>query len=564
MISSFLLIRLRGPGRKNSWWLPVAALLVGGLFVSSVLADSKIEGYYEGVFAMTETDRIWQFGQWGRREPGWTQMPQHYAELTFLTWPEDNFEAFFRMRAESSRDFGNTPEVEFYTPPWLTAEGHLKFQGQKHEAFLFSRQNRYWINDEPLLGLVSDWKLKNDGWRVPQAQGIRLDFWETELLGIKNLGGTFIFSDNGGTFPLLDENGNFLKNIPVGETAWIGRLRHKAFDNRLESAVMYLRKDWTNTGPTNYRDLLDLMYNEVLSADVAFSPRDLFNGPFTLGPVNLDQSRWTAEIAFSKRPFDEEFFGESTHNARAMATEIRDIQVGDLSLYAWYFDFGENFRDYLSGRFDDDREFNRIQKHLEAIWLVPRKAITAKVYYDYQRKRIRDEPTGGLRPAREWYGELYIEFIKGFKGKVAYKNWRGFDASSEVNDFFTYPNWFAEMSVENFLAKIRIQARLKDAGTFRELTAYGFDMNVNITERLKGYLRMLNVNEELRARHTLFAELKYDLGFGAEFFFQYGDPGQSDNLVNTDWFVSEQVNQNLDENYKLRNRIQLLLKAWFN
>ena len=136
-------------------------------------------------------------------------------------------------------------------------------------------------------------------------------------------------------------------------------------------------------------------------------------------------------------------------------------------------------------------------------------------------------------------------------------DWHGYDGSLEINDFFTYPDWFGEVSVENFLAKIRLQGRIHDAGTFRQVTAIGFDMNVNLTERLKGYLRALNVNEETEARHTLFAQLKYDIGWGSELYFEYGDPGQSDNLVYTDWFVNESNNDNL------RDRFKLLVKAWF-
>ena len=89
------------------------------------------------------------------------------------------------------------------------------------------------------------------------------------------------------------------------------------------------------------------------------------------------------------------------------------------------------------------------------------------------------------------------------------------------------------------------------------MTIYGFDMNVNLTERLKGYLRAMNVNEETEARHTVFAQLKYDLGWGAEFYFEYGDAGQSDNLVYTDWFVNEGSNANLTDRFKV------LVKAWF-
>jgi hypothetical protein len=243
--------------------------------------------------------------------------------------------------------------------------------------------------------------------------------------------------------------------------------------------------------------------------------------------------------------------------ARAIGAEVRDVHVGDVTVHAWYNDFGENFRDESSGRFQDGREYNRVQKHVESFWLVPRKSVTAKVNYDTYRKRVADVPVGGLRPTTEWYGELYMEYINGFKSRFAYRDWNGFDESLEVNSFTHYPDWFGEISVENFLAKIRIQGRIHDAGTFRQVTIFGFDMSVNLTERLKGYVRAMNVNEEIEARHTLFAQLKYDIGWGSEVYFEYGDAGQSDNLVYTDWFVRESTNDNL------RDRLKLLVKAWF-
>ncbi len=530
-----------------------------------VYAANKVEGFYEAEISAQKEDGKWNFGP-----PGANGMPKHYAELKFWSWPNDKFEIFAKVRAESNRDDDRSPTVDYYTPPWFSGEGHIKLRQQKYEAFLFYRQSRFYINDEPLLRLVDDGRLKNDDWG-PKAQGVRFDFWETDL-GIKNMGGTAIVSDNGGTFsisrpvmtiegiPLVNDEGDTITegvDIPNGDDHKIFRLRHKAWDGRVESAVMYLRKDWTDTSQENWRDILSLMHNNVFSFDVAFSPRNLVTSGLRLGPLNLEQSRWTTEMAWSQRPYDEYVFGASRHRARAIAVEERDIHIWDFTIHSWYNDFGEDFRDFMSSRFDDGGEYNKIQKHAELIWLVPRKSVTTKLIWDSQRQRVVDQPGGGLRPSTEWYGELYMEFINGFKARFAYRNWHGYDSDSAINDFKTYPDWFGEVSVENFLAKIRIQARIHDAGTFRQVTIYGFDMNVNLTERLKGYLRAMNVNEETEARHTVFAQLKYDLGWGAEFYFEYGDAGQSDNLVYTDWFVNEGSNANLTDRFKV------LVKAWF-
>lgn len=522
-----------------------AVLALGLLLATPAGAATRFEGYYEAELAAQKNDGRWHVGS-----PGDNGMPTHFVELKFLSNPSDRFEIFTRWWARSNRDDDRTPEIDYYRPRWINGEGHLKLRQSKSEVYLFYRQNRFYINDEPLLRLVDDNSLKNDDWG-PKAQGIRYDFWEGGSLGVPNLGGTVIVSDNGGTY---SDNG---VDVPNGENALIMRARHKGWGGRIESGAMFLRKDWTNTSRDDWRDLTSLMHNDVYSADIAFAPRNLVTTGLRLGPLNLEQSRWTAEMAFSRRPYDEQIFGEPRRQAHALALEARDLHVNALTVHTWYRDIGENFRDYLSNRYDAGHEYNRVQRHVEGIWLVPRKAVTAKVAWDNYRKRIGDEPGGALRPATEWYGELYMEFIKGFKGRFAYKRWHGYDGSLEINDFYTYPDWFGEVSVENFLAKIRLQGRIHDQGTFRQVTAIGFDMNVNLTERLKGYLRALNVNEETEARNTLFAQLKYDVGWGSELYFEYGDPGQSDNLAYTDWFVNESNNDNL------RDRFKLLLKAWF-
>ncbi len=519
---------------------PLPWLLTALLLAASVAgAATKFEGYYSVYTLAEKADRHWRV---------W--MPSHYAELKFLSHLSPDLEAFVKLRANASYDDDRTTFPEYMAPPWATAEGHLKLRTQHSEITLFSRQNHFWINDEPLFRLVDDWKLKNDNYG-PQSQGIRYEFWDREVPLLGKWGGTIIYSDDGGTYNWGDGE------QADGVDSWIIRLRNRAWGDRIWAGLMLLRKDWTDTSSPENRERMSWMHNSVVSADLAFFPHDLTETGLHLGPIDLEQSRLTVEAAWSSTPYREHVYGEPTDHSYLFGAEIRDVNIGDLILHGWYFDFGENFRDYLSGRFDDRREYNRVQKHVEGIWFVPRKAITAKVSYDHYRKRVADEVGGGLRPSTSWYGELYIEFVKGFKGKVAYSRWYGFDASSEVNDFYTYPGWFGEVSVENFLAKIRLQARIKDAGTFRELTAYGFDMNVNLTERVKAYLRMLNVNENIEARHTMFAQLKYDLGFGAELYFEYGDPGQSDNLVYTDWFVNEGNNDNL------RDRIALSFRTWF-
>jgi hypothetical protein len=169
--------------RRQAPWPVLTLLSLSLLTASPLLAVTKLEGYYEAEISMERNDNRWHFGQ-----PGANGMPKHYAELKFLSFPADNLEAFIKLRVESNRDDDRTSHIDFYDPPWLVAEGHLRLRGGRYETFIFSRQNRFWINDEPLLSLVEDYKLKNDDWG-PKAQGVRLDFWDGGSLGIPNLGG---------------------------------------------------------------------------------------------------------------------------------------------------------------------------------------------------------------------------------------------------------------------------------------------------------------------------------------------------------------------------------------
>jgi hypothetical protein len=95
-----------------------------------------------------------------------------------------------------------------------------------------------------------------------------------------------------------------------------------------------------------------------------------------------------------------------------------------------------------------------------------------------------------------------------------------------------------EVGGENKLVKIRTQFRIKDIGTDYEVRVYGFEANANLTERWKLYTRLLTVEEKTEARETVFAQLQYTGFQSAEFFLEFGDYSQSNDLANTDSFTS--------------------------
>lgn len=531
--------------------LAAAAALLGAMLLCAAPPASaginKLYGYYEFETDVQRISNRWQFGP-----PASEGMPRQYLELKYLSYPYQNLESFFKLRVESNRDDNATTQIDYKYPFFLGAEGHMKFNGPKWESFVFYRQNRSWIYDEPLLSLVDQDKIKNDNWG-PQSSGVRADFWQTDLWKIKGLGGTLVYFDDGNTFNWTSDPANA---VPDGTDNLIMRLRKNSFKDRLELGTTFLRKDWTNTGVD--RHFLGTSFNEVFAADVSFYPRNLMPAGLIFGPLSLENTSWIAEYAVSRDPYQVETSDvRSNENRYALAAEVRNIRLSNLIVHAWYNDFGENFRDYLSRRFDDNREFNRRQYHVEGIVLFPKKAITGTIAYDYYKKRIVDEEGGELRPTSNLYTELYIEFIKGFKGKISYNRWHGFDGSAEIFDFYTYPNIFAELSVENRLAKVRIQARIRDWTTFREIVAYGYDMEFNATGKLKGYFRILNVNEETEARATVYARVSYDIGYKAELFAEYGNGWRSENLVNTDNFVTEGSGDRIDHQIKMFLKLNL-------
>ncbi|HSG29607.1 MAG TPA: hypothetical protein VLA34_14090, partial [Candidatus Krumholzibacterium sp.] len=276
---------------KNIIRISILAALLLAAFQDAG-AVSKLEGYYEIETSLKREGLHWQFGP-----PGGNGMPKHYLELKYLTWPYKNLETYFKLRAESNRDEYLTPESEFKRPEYLSAEGHLKLNGDKWESYLFIRQNRFWIHDEPLLNLVEQDKLKNDNWG-PQSSGVRADFWNFDLGKVKGIGGTFVYFDDGGTFNWTPE----LENTAFdGTDNFIGRLRKNSFSDRLELGTTFLRKDWTNTSVG--REYVSQSFNEVLAVDASFYPREFVSTGLNVGPLNLENSSWIAEYAVSRDPY---------------------------------------------------------------------------------------------------------------------------------------------------------------------------------------------------------------------------------------------------------------------
>jgi hypothetical protein len=79
---------------------------------------------------------------------------------------------------------------------------------------------------------------------------------------------------------------------------------------------------------------------------------------------------------------------------------------------------------------------------------------------------------------------------------------------------------------------------------------FGFEANANLTDNWKFYTRLLMVDETTEARETIFTQVQYTGWSSAEFFIEFGDWGQSNDLVNTDWFIDHSNNDTTRRQFK--------------
>ena len=138
-------------------------------------------------------------------------------------------------------------------------------------------------------------------------------------------------------------------------------------------------------------------------------------------------------------------------------------------------------------------------------------------------------------PTTNLYAEIYVEFIKGFKGKIAFnkkdEKWQG--------QLYKHYDLFSELSVENSLAKLLAQFKIKDLDETWEKHIAGIELSINLSEKWRFFTRGMIIDDRIGSRYSLFTELQYRTSSNTELYLQYGpsDWGQY-GLVNDDSFAS--------------------------
>ncbi len=100
-----------------------------------------------------------------------------------------------------------------------------------------------------------------------------------------------------------------------------------------------------------------------------------------------------------------------------------------------------------------------------------------------------------------------------------------------------------------------LQYRIKDIDSDYELTAYGFGVNVNLSDNWKFYARVMNVDELTESRQTAFAQIRYLAWSGAEFFVEYGNSDHSNDFTNDGDFVDHGSSTTTEQVFKAFVRI---------
>lgn len=474
----------------------------------------------------------------GGGDPTWgLSEPELYAEIKLKTSPWTNVEGFMMTAGWSRRPWWQGDQSVRDTRVFFK-EAHAHFRAQHIEAYLFAGQNRFWLN-EPLLELVNQDRVKQDEWG-PRAQGVRLDFWDWQ--GFQ--GGAFV-SDRSDYFASAWEDLSTAEEAgypgsTVGDTLDSSTDDFRAFrvtrnfsNDRITAGTTYARKDY---------DYPSAFLGDRAKFDEAFA----FDVEFALGEIvpaltEFGRVTWVTEYGRNTA-------GHLWHNDDAgkngFKTEVRDLRVGPFRFLGSYEKYGSDF--YNQGLAHDDRIKQNDYSHyyLEAQYRFPAKAINLKGW----SQRSEPEHPGltsqsqAVGTTDEWGAEAYVEFVNGFTGKTEYKVYQ------DKNGI--WPNLFMEVTGENRLVKLRTQYRIKDIDSDYQLTAYGFEANVNLSELWKFYARVMNVDEESESRQTAFAQLRYLGWSGAEFFVEFGNGDQSNDLVNDGDFVEHGSSATTEQVFK--------------
>ena len=467
-----------------------------------VIFAINMEGIYESQLGKAYESDAFKWNMWE---------PNFYLETRFYGNPINNSSFYFKLNADQDYSESNQSLLVF-------SEGHVSYKIEDNNkglntTFFMRESNPYWL-DGSMLGIINTGAINNDG----NGQGVRFDSWHPSLGSM-----TYVFSD-------------FSQGS--GDDIHLLRYRKSLFNNKMNTGISYLRK--------HYFMAESYDYNQVIAYDLKVQKgRYYFSTEFAVSEVPSD-----LEITELNKEIRKKNILKSNI---AMKTELFGLQIGKPELGYYFlnpgiFSYGHTYRNYMG-----NNESNRYGYWLNSYYLLPQRAITLTLNYSFSKKIITDSiPSAGIYdPIQNIYSEIYIEFINGFKGKISFnkkdENWQG--KSYKHYDLLT------EISVENNLAKLLGQFKIKDINEVWEKHIFGIELSVNLAEQWKFFNRGIIANDRAGSRYSIFTELQYKSSDNTELYLQYGPSywGQY-GLVNDDGFTSSG---------EMKKEVKVIIKGWF-
>ncbi len=479
------------------------------ILFSFLLSSVDMEGFYEGQYGRSYESDIFNWNIWE---------PNLYLETRLYGDPVEN--SNFYIKFYSDKDYSNSEK-----PLAVLAEGHIAFSGDDNNngfrTTFFTRESQHYWLDGSMLGIINTGSVNNGG----NGQGVRFDFWHTY-----NGSMSYVFSD-------FSQDG--------GDDIHLFRYRQSLFNNKINTGLFFQRKHY----PTG--EVKD--YNQVVGYDIKIrTGRYYFTTEIAASEVPSDSLISNLTSSYNKQDFLKSNF--------AIKSELRGLVFGTPKLGYWFFipgvfSYGNTYRNYMG-----NDEHNKHGYWINSYYLVPERAVTFVLNYSQYQKVVAETITvfsDSLQlkniydPTTNIYSEIYIEFINGFKGKIAFnkkdEEWQG--------EKYRHYDLFSEISVENRLAKLLGQFKIKDLGEVWEKHIMGLELSVNLTNQWKFFTRGMIANDRAGSRYSVLTELKYSMTGNSELYIQYGPNywGQY-GLVNDDGFASSG---------EMREELRLIIKGWF-
>ena len=519
--------------KRASWILVLVIATLTALPLHALAAETVLEGYWEAFMGGNRKNDEHPWNLW---------RPSQYFELKARRSLGSEAEAWvkFGARWDSWNNPGDQPRF------WLQ-EGHLKFRrdrdGKGFESFLFTREHRYWIGNH-LLQLVSG-AAGGDG---SNSSGLRVDGWH----GPWNL--TYVLSD------FSHQDTWDTPAVESSDDVHILRVTRRLDARGSYLGGSFLRKNYGSPGAGSS---WGKQQNYVVSADMQW-----FGEAFDIAAEFADSHVPAEEIGddtWHKEAWKYGEFGRSFEHFfprnSAFRAELRNLKMGNhrwghYTLNMGYWNLGPDYRNYMGGDSAD-----RLGHFFNTYYRMPQRAVTYSLDWGMERRRdpyawqfdFEGEPSAYSRDPRRWLNQnLYIEFINGFKVTLAHNRNQDFFFGTT----YKHHDWFAELIVENRLAWLKTQFKIKDWEEEYEKRIFGLETGLRITDSLKWYNRYMVANDSVESRYMLYTQFQYRPHDNTELFLSYGPDWYGDwgHLTNDTDF--ETGGRMIDE-------FKFQLKTWF-